>query len=372
MLKMKRLVITLLTILLLPANIVYGDAQEHTYYNEAYTLEKLGLFKGSDIGYELEREPNRLESGVMLIRMLGKEEEALDGDWSHPFQDVPQWGQKYVGYLYSKGLSKGINQNSFGSNVIIDAKSYATFLLRALGYDDSKGDFQWKDALDKAAEIGIVSKDESKELSLPGFTRGDMAYLSYSSLFSNLKEMDKTLLKVLSDEGVISTSVELRKESPLAKPKFVGAGVYFESEYNAPPPESIGNSAPIPVGGHTNEDLSVAIYKIKKGSSPLNIDGNPVYFRFDFSLPEKLEENSIQLTIWSSAGERIGTANYSYSASLSQEFNNPSYGWETDSIHVSRLISFEDYGFITLTGTAQGLDGEIYPIELRMEVVDKV
>jgi hypothetical protein len=56
----------------------------------AADLKELGLFKGvSKTTFDLNREPSRAEALVMLIRVLGKENEALNGSWSHPFTDVP-------------------------------------------------------------------------------------------------------------------------------------------------------------------------------------------------------------------------------------------------------------------------------------------
>jgi hypothetical protein len=73
----------------------------------------------------------------MLIRAMGKESEALGGSWSHPFTDVDSWADKYVGYGYEKGLTKGVSATQFGTGNA-DSDMYLTFMLRALGYDDSK------------------------------------------------------------------------------------------------------------------------------------------------------------------------------------------------------------------------------------------
>ena len=42
----------------------------------AGTLASLGLFRGTDKGYELERTATRAEIAVTLVRLLGKEEKA--------------------------------------------------------------------------------------------------------------------------------------------------------------------------------------------------------------------------------------------------------------------------------------------------------
>ena len=124
------------------------------YEGEAEQLQDLGLFKGTNNGFELERQPTRAEAGVMLIMMLGKEALALSQDSDHPFDDVPEWASPYVGYMYQNGLTNGISANEY----FIDLKSYATMLMRVLGYDDSKGDFSWNQALDKAVEIHLTKQ----------------------------------------------------------------------------------------------------------------------------------------------------------------------------------------------------------------------
>ena len=48
----------------------------------ALELKELGIFKGvSEAEFELDRAPSRVEAIVMLIRVLGKENEALTGKW---------------------------------------------------------------------------------------------------------------------------------------------------------------------------------------------------------------------------------------------------------------------------------------------------
>ena len=49
-----------------------GYQAQYTQYAQA--LNVMGLFKGTDVGYELERQPTRLETLIMLIRLLGEEE----------------------------------------------------------------------------------------------------------------------------------------------------------------------------------------------------------------------------------------------------------------------------------------------------------
>lgn len=49
----------------------------------------------------------RSEAVTMLVRLLGRENEALSGKWETPFTDVPAWAEPYVGLAYENGLTTG-------------------------------------------------------------------------------------------------------------------------------------------------------------------------------------------------------------------------------------------------------------------------
>ena len=146
--KIFSIIITLIVILslVIPA---YSATKDEL----AISLKTLGLFKGvSDTDFALDRAPTRIEAIVMLIRTLGKEEEALSIERSHPFTDVPSWADKYIGYAYETGLSKGVSSTSFG-NGNASAANYLTFTLRALGYSDAGNeDFSWDNPYSLAKE----------------------------------------------------------------------------------------------------------------------------------------------------------------------------------------------------------------------------
>ena len=193
---MKKLLIIALLII-----IVFNTSIYATYESEALVLNKLGLFLGSDKGFELYRKPNRLEGAVMLLRLLGKEDEALFFDYTHPFTDVPQWADPYVGYMYEKGLTKGIGSNLFGSELDLEEEQYMTFVLRALGYDDSQGDFFWEDSMTFALLKNIVTLNQKIVIESGDFLRDHMVLISYEALKSKLNDFDDTLITKLYNEG---------------------------------------------------------------------------------------------------------------------------------------------------------------------------
>ena len=191
-------------------------------------LKKLGLFEGTDKGYELDRNSTRVESAVMLTRLLGKEEEALSLRLTHPFTDVPVWANPYIGYLYQKRLTKGIGNNLFGSDQLTTPVQYAAFILRSLGYTEEKGDFTYFQALEKILELGVLERSEAEDIDKDKLlTRGEMVQFSYKALWCHAKQSDDRLVDRLINYGAVS---ELCVNA-LGKPKFPSDISVFNNRY---------------------------------------------------------------------------------------------------------------------------------------------
>jgi len=194
----------ILLIVLVASNISPVYANDATYLEEAEVLKNINVFKGSEKGFELEREPTRLEGGIMFVKLLGAESEALENNYPHPFEDVPEWGSPFVGYLYKMGFTSGISDTEFGSNDKMQAKSYMTFLLRALDYDDQSGDFSWNDAIAKSKSINMIDADLEADLNSQVFLRDHLAKISLDALKTQMKDKETTLVRDLVDNNVIS------------------------------------------------------------------------------------------------------------------------------------------------------------------------
>lgn len=138
---------------------------------QAQMLCDLGLFRGTDQGFELEKPMTRAEAAVMLTRLLGAEDEALAGTPTHPFYDVPAWANPYVGWLYENGLTKGVSATQYGARQNVTCGQYCIFLSRAAS--EGASDEAWGGTLDQAA---IHACDEA------GFVRGDAVSISANAL----------------------------------------------------------------------------------------------------------------------------------------------------------------------------------------------
>jgi hypothetical protein len=167
--------------------------------SSAYNLYKLGLFKGAGTNadgtpdFALDRAPTRAEAVVMLIRLIGKEKEAKNGSFKHPFSDVEDWANPYVGYAYTKGLSKGTSDTTYGSNDTISAPQFITLVLRALSYS-SATDFQWDTSFKFSDSIGLTDGTYNGDSI---FLRGDAAIVSYNALLQKPKGTTRSLLSYL-------------------------------------------------------------------------------------------------------------------------------------------------------------------------------
>ncbi|MFC6653088.1 clostripain-related cysteine peptidase [Paenibacillus rhizoplanae] len=186
-------------------------AAQSSSYAEA--LNHLGLFSGTENGYELSRVPTRAESLVMMLRLWGKEEEALKSTYKNPFNDTG-WESRYVSYAYAKGVVNGINEYRFGGNRPISLNQYCSMVLRVLGYSETKGDFTYETAVSFASIV--LGIDLTKER---GFNRGTLAKISSYVLNTRPKNQIATLGQTLSATDVFTTQALNEARSLLEQDK---------------------------------------------------------------------------------------------------------------------------------------------------------
>lgn len=181
-------------------------APEHSPFDYSISAEEaadylnsLGMFNGTDKGYELERVPNRMEAVTMLVRMLGMEEYAAEQQYAHPFTDVQEWASPNVGYAYANGLTNGTGDTTFGAKEDSSCVQYITFVLRALGYSDADGDFVWNRPWELSDAIGLtIGQYDSADTPL---TRGDMVLITCAALECRMADGSATLGEVLFGEN---------------------------------------------------------------------------------------------------------------------------------------------------------------------------
>jgi len=201
-------IISIISVSMINATTINGtvsntNSESGDFAKEAEILEELGLFNGSDIGFELDRLATRVEAGVIIVRLLGAEDEALKADYYHPFTDVPEWADPYIGYLYNRKLTKGTGNNLYGSYDFLSPDQFMTFCLRSISYKDTEGDFLWSEALEKSFEIDMVSSDYYSYLSKQSaLYRDDIVGILFNLLNQKYNGRDLSLIDFLITQKV--------------------------------------------------------------------------------------------------------------------------------------------------------------------------
>ena len=220
------LVLTLMLCLVPSALAAKDEAAE-----AAQELYELGLFRGTGTNadgtpiFDLEKTPTRNQAIIMLVRLLGKEEEALAGDWKLPFTDVPEASvaYPYIGYAYANGLTNGYTAATYCGANPIRANQYITFVLRALGYESGK-DFEVATAWTLSDALGITAY-QFGAANAASFIRGDVAQISANALEIRCKASEETLADRLIKEGVFTeeqyrNGTGTHEERPFTKTAF--------------------------------------------------------------------------------------------------------------------------------------------------------
>lgn len=188
-----------------------ASADGRDYGSLARALSEMGLLRGMGDGVYLERTSTRAQGLVMFLRLLGKESEALACADAIPFTDVPRthWAYGYVAYAYREGLTNGTGETSFSPELPITAQHYATFLMRALHYEEGK-DFTYATVLTDVVRDELFGQSEIAAVSAGAFARRDMVYLSYYGLLCADGRSGRLLLEELEAANVLTPEAAAR------------------------------------------------------------------------------------------------------------------------------------------------------------------
>ncbi len=196
--KVSKFIVFLTVFFVLVSGISYGA--ENDEYGDI--LKEIGIIKGTDAGLEADKTFTRAEAAVVMVRLLGKEDDILSEDYTEKFADVPEshWSFEYVMFCYENGITKGTGEKTFYPDSQIDAVQFVTLLVRLMGYKDA----QLNTAPDLGVEIQLFNSQTAEELkNSNNFKRGDMFYVLYRSLKTTMK--DGTLFaRYLAEQGIIT------------------------------------------------------------------------------------------------------------------------------------------------------------------------
>lgn len=164
-------------------------------------LHDLGLFQGTENGYELNATFTRAQAAAMIVRLFGAEEETLKSNDKTVFDDVANddWGMKYVMYCYNNNITKGTGEKSFSPEDKITGQEFVTLILRSIGYEANP-----ETAYTVAVTKGMLTSSYEQELQTKSdFLRDDMVYIAYRALKTQTSE-NISLAQKLVNQGVFT------------------------------------------------------------------------------------------------------------------------------------------------------------------------
>lgn len=179
-------------------------------------LDRLGVLKGTEKGFELEREVTRAEALTFISRTLAMEEENAK---QSPFTDVKgHWAEKTVDLFYEKDFVDGVSETLYAPDRTVTGQEFIKILLSSMGYEN----ITLENALEKGKETGVISNNFTKSIVKQNFTllRSDVLRIIHSAFTAKCadgvtvykKHIEKGLLSEKDFEGV------LWSVTPLAKP----------------------------------------------------------------------------------------------------------------------------------------------------------
>lgn len=229
------------------------------YYYHAIELWSKGILKGNDGVFDLDMPLTRAQGAIMIVRLLGKEEEAKNMNLPCKFIDVPQWASYYVSYAAENGITKGYSDTIFGAGDPLSANQYLTLVLRAMGYDDAEGDFTWDRAAEKALEIKLIGsscKEQYMRSNL--FLRDNVAVISYNAL--TVKGKDGTNLSSKNQYGSVDGTEPYSTMREKYKASLEGGG----DEPNPPSDNTVGTYAEFEVPKYEDVDKAAKLIEVTK------------------------------------------------------------------------------------------------------------
>jgi hypothetical protein len=170
-----------------------GDVKSQA---KADVLNRLQLFQGTNKGYELDKSFTRAQGTVMLLRLLGQEDEAIIAGGQPAFTDIKKshWAAAHISYANNNGLVKGISAAKFAPDQTMNGSQFIALTLRALGYTSADP----KNALELSGTSGLLAgKDASTFIGKKVFLRDDMVAVAYSALSTKMNNSTMTLLQKL-------------------------------------------------------------------------------------------------------------------------------------------------------------------------------
>ncbi|MBQ2968446.1 MAG: S-layer homology domain-containing protein [Clostridia bacterium] len=237
---MKKLVCLLLAIVLLFTGIVLAKDLKPEEIPpvsetdiEVTVLSSLGILKGTDKGFELERPVTRAEAVAFILRMLPEPPYAVGAKPVFPDLDG-HWASKDVARGVLHGFIHGNADGTFSPERQVTAQEFAKMWLCAIGYTDVLPET----AYEKGIECEWLQNNFTKSIvknNLP-LSRGDTVRLLYQGLLCITAD-GKMVKTALIEAGIFDEADFSGMTCGLPLPSASGS-VTFADDLNAMMPEN--------------------------------------------------------------------------------------------------------------------------------------
>ena len=309
---LKKLFAVVMVVAMLASIMVPALAADVQYETEAEMLKDLGLFLGTNNGFELEAELTREQALALMIRVMGLEEEVKAMTQPEVAEQmakvvdpetVTDWAKPYVAYAIKNGLTDGIDAKikpnvKFAGQLTITGKEFINFMLKGMGYDMTG---KWDDVLTFAAETGMISAGDAVKFGSITVMKRDFAVAIMASALNGMTAYGVTLAQYLVDQGAVSEDkmVEYGFITPTVAPTEAPEEITVEAYAD--------NLIQVVVVFSTELDADTAEdednYKINDGdlkveSADLQDDGSTVVLTLKYDSALKVEnQDKFDLTI---------------------------------------------------------------------------
>ena len=187
-----------------------------TDVEKAELLRELGVLRGDGTDLNLEEDLKRRDAVVLLSRLMKAEELAKDYPTDNlPFDDITDaFYEGYLAWAFDNKYAKGISETKFDPNGDLTAQQFATFLLRALGYE-VEGE-AYDNALKTAKDLGLLADVDAVNETV--VKRSIMAVMTFNALYVPMKDTEVTLgeyleLELPGEEPEVPATFELEDVS---------------------------------------------------------------------------------------------------------------------------------------------------------------
>ena len=212
---LKKLFAVVMVVAMLASIMVPALAADGVQYEaEAEMLKDLGLFKGTNKGFELEGELTREQALALMIRVMGLEAEVeamSEAEVAEQMakvvdpETVTDWAKPYVAYAIKHQLTDGIDAKikpnvKFAGQLTITGKEFINFMLKGMGYDMTG---KWDEVLAFAAEAGMLSASQAVNFGNIAVLKRDHAVAIMASALNGTTADGITLAEALVKAGAV-------------------------------------------------------------------------------------------------------------------------------------------------------------------------